>query len=390
MRQYIVQPGDSPARIASRDDMAGCPKCSIDLVRANPHKLTVTYPNGFVTFQSLRVGEHLNLPEKWFSKEFDQLPPSYFASLPHADGMTPGKGSVQGITPAMPMGVGDYLGDYPELDTATSKVAALGAMDNATFNRSVGDAGAAIDASVQEAYGTTKSAAAAAAAQNVQNGTQWAWQRNQDLTTALANGDAATATQARLDIQNALATALGNARVTLNAFYGPSPDTPGAPPAPAPSGGGGFAPVVVRPPSTFPANVVSAAQAAANAIAADSNYCTSVAQPGSSVNAAIHQFKIAWNATQSAKVPVGTGNYEAATAAALGQVIGSAPTSCGARPTPSPVRPPIPSSPVASTGGGMSTATIAGIGILSAAAVGGAVYMTTRTRSKPTRRQQRR
>ena len=100
--------------------------------------------------------------------------------------------------------------------------------------------------------------------------------------------------------------------------------------------------------------------------------------------------RMTWNATQSAKVPVGTGNYEAATAAALGQVTGSAPTACGARPTPSPVRSPIPSSLVASAGGGMSTAAIAGIGILSAAAVGGAVYLTTRKRSNPTPRRRRR
>ncbi len=388
MQSYAVRPGDSPARIAI--EYAGCPKCAIDLVRANPHKLTVRYPNGFVTFQSLRVGEHLNLPEKWFSKEFDQLPPSYFASLPHADGVTLGKGSVQGITPAMPTG----LGDYPELDVATSKVAALAAMDNATFNSSVGDAGAAIDASVQEAYGSTTKPAAAQLAQTVQSGTQWAWQRNQDLTAALAPGapiNPTATTQTRLDITNALATALGNARLALNAYYGPSPSTPGAPPPATPTFIAPKVPVVTRPPGLYSASLQDAANAAVAAMAADPSYCSSVAQPGSSVNTAVHQFKTAWNATQSPKVPVGTGNYEAATAVALGQVTGSAPPACGARPSPAPVvRPPLPASPIASSGGGMSTAAIAGIGVLSAAAVGGAVYLTTRTRSKPTRRQRRR
>lgn len=91
MRTYIVQPGDSPAGIASRDDMAGCPKCSRDLVLVNPHKETVTYPNGFVTFKELHVGEVLNLPDKWFDATLDQMPPSYFAALPYADGITPGK-----------------------------------------------------------------------------------------------------------------------------------------------------------------------------------------------------------------------------------------------------------------------------------------------------------
>jgi hypothetical protein len=81
---YIVQPGDSPARIAARQ--AGCPKCAIDLVVANPHKPAVRYPNGFVTFRELRVGERLALPDKWFSGALDRLPRAYFESLPSADG----------------------------------------------------------------------------------------------------------------------------------------------------------------------------------------------------------------------------------------------------------------------------------------------------------------
>jgi hypothetical protein len=276
--------------------MAGCPKCAIDLVRANPHKPTVVYPNGFVTFQSLRVGEILDLPEKWFSREFDQLPPSYFAALPSADGMTPGKATAH-LQPYA-AGLGACLGDYPELDAATSKVAALAAMNNADFTQAVGDAGAAIDASVREVFGTTKSAAAAAAAQAVQNGTQWAWRRNQDLAAALANSGGVATTnvmQARLDITNALATALGNARLALGAYYGPSAPTPSAPPSPAPPTGGGSPSVVVRP------------------------------------------------------------RVE-------------------------PVRPPLPAATSSGANEGrMSTATIAGIGILGAAVVGSAVYLTTRS-----------
>src|SRR5271166_1918586 len=82
MRQYIVQPGDSPAGIASRPHMAGCPKCAVDLIAANPKKATVKYPNGFVTFKSLAVGEVLNLPDKWFNGTLDQMPQSYFDNLP--------------------------------------------------------------------------------------------------------------------------------------------------------------------------------------------------------------------------------------------------------------------------------------------------------------------
>jgi len=84
MRVYNVQPGDSPASIAI--SYAGCPKCSIDLVSVNPHKPTVRYPNGYVTFKDLRAGERLWLPDKWFSGALDDLPSEYFASLPSADG----------------------------------------------------------------------------------------------------------------------------------------------------------------------------------------------------------------------------------------------------------------------------------------------------------------
>jgi len=88
-RTYVVQPGDSPASIAAVH--AGCPKCAADLPAVNPHKAVVVHPNGYRTFLELRVGEKLILPEKWWSKEFDELPPSYFAALPHPDGVTPGR-----------------------------------------------------------------------------------------------------------------------------------------------------------------------------------------------------------------------------------------------------------------------------------------------------------
>lgn len=84
MRQYTVQPGDTPARIAAH--FAGCPKCAADLVAANPRKPAVRYPNGFVTFRELRSGESLNLPDKWFSGALDRLPSGYFEALPSIDG----------------------------------------------------------------------------------------------------------------------------------------------------------------------------------------------------------------------------------------------------------------------------------------------------------------
>ena len=93
MRNYVVQPGDSPAKIAIQ--FAGCPKCTIDLIHANAHKPAVRHPNGFLSFQDLSVGETLVIPDKWFSKEVDELPPSYFAALPHPDGVTLSKAQRQ-------------------------------------------------------------------------------------------------------------------------------------------------------------------------------------------------------------------------------------------------------------------------------------------------------
>src|ERR1700690_2260859 len=98
-RQYVVEPGDSPAKIAIK--FAGCPKCGSALAKNNPQKATVTYPNGFVTFKELRVGEVLNLPDSWFNGEHDALPPEYFKSLPYADGVTLGVGMACRPRPRM-------------------------------------------------------------------------------------------------------------------------------------------------------------------------------------------------------------------------------------------------------------------------------------------------
>jgi hypothetical protein len=226
MRLHEVQPGDSPASIAIAH--VGCPKCAVDLVRANAHKETVTYPNGFVTFKELHVGEQLNLPDKWWTKEFDELPPSYFAALPHPNGVTPPKSTAH------------TLGDDPT--------------------------------------------------------------------------------------------------------------------------------------SPF---VVSAAQTAAAAIAADPSYCASVARPGSTVNAAVHAFKVAWNAANpGGPVPINTGNYEQATADALRRALGTAPAACAARVAPPPPLF-VPPSPPQKQTQGLSTGAVMGLGLLSVGAVGVAIYLAT-------------
>ena len=84
---------------------------------------------------------------------------------------------------------------------------------------------------------------------------------------------------------------------------------------------------LTQPSNQFPANVVSAAQAAATAIGADANYCQSVMQPGTPTNAAVHAFKLAWNAMPGKYIPAGK-FYEPETAFALKQVLDAAPIAC--------------------------------------------------------------
>ncbi|HEY6358264.1 MAG TPA: hypothetical protein VIX35_08460 [Vicinamibacterales bacterium] len=354
MRTHVVLEGDSPASIAIR--YAGCPKCARDLTGStNPHKRTVVFPNGFETFASIAPGEVLNLPDSWFDGTHDARPPAYFKRLPHADGVTPGT-----------------LGDFPDLDLAVSRVASLAAMDDAAFSGAAGAAAAAIDAAAREAYGSTKSAVAAEKAKTVQDATGWAWRRNRDLAAALAAGDTPTVVKARLDVQNALATALGNARLAILAHY----------------------PSAAAAPVVLSADLQAAARAAATVIQADPNYCTSVTHPGNPVNAAVHRFKLAWNATQGQKVPIGTGTYEEVTTVALAQVLGSAPSACsGQRPVPAP-KPPPPALPTkrdetvtapSQSGGGWSAWKVAA-GVAVVAAAGAGAYLVTRPKKPTVRR----
>lgn len=249
MRVYEVLPGDSPASIAGRDDMAGCPKCAIDLVRANPHKEVVVYPNGFRTFRDLQVGEKLNLPDKWFDGTLDKLPKSYFEGLAHPSGLSGA------------FGVGAYEVEFgPE--------------------------------------------------QNV-----------------------------------------------------------------------------------FPTVLVSAAQSAYAALDADPDYCSSVARVGSSVNSAVHLFKMAWNASQSPPVPINTGNYEQQTKDALLKVLGYAAPACPSRyysPPPSVAPAPAPTPVAIVEENRLSTAAIAGIALLGAGAIGGVAYFATKKPRRRSRRSRRR
>lgn len=358
--QYVVQRGDTPASIAAKPEMAGCPKCARDLLSVNLHRNTVVYPNGFATFQDLREGETINLPAKWFNGDLDRRPKAYFAALPYHDGVTPGVGGP------------GVLNDYATLDAASAAVAALAVMDDRTFNLAADAAGALVDQSIREADGSA-SPGIAAYAQATHIATSWAKDQNTALSKALATGDAAAATVARQAVQTALSTALDSAHLALGAIYG---DTP-------PSN----VDVVIGPVKLDAPAVIAAAQAAAAVILANPNFCSLVAQSGSPVNAAVHAFKIAWNAANpGSPLPTGTGNYEQATADVLSRVLGSAPPACGMRPAPapSPTPNPFPDLVQAPTEGGLSTGAILGMSLLGAGAVGGAIFLATRD-AKPSR-----
>lgn len=102
--------------------------------------------------------------------------------------------------------------------------------------------------------------------------------------------------------------------------------------------------VPVTMPTQYPSNVVSAAQAAFAAIQADTNYCSDVSINGSAVNAAVHAFKVAWNAWAA---PSGgqlayNGQYDTATASALSQVLNNVAMFSPCAPPPPPSGPTVP------------------------------------------------
>ena len=259
MRTYIVKPGDTPAKIAI--EFAGCPKCARDLVLANPEKTRVVYPNGFLSFRDLRSGERIFLPDKWFSESFDRLPKAYFAALPYADGVTPGVGDP-GI-----------LGDYATLDEASMQVNSLASKSDSAFVASADGVASKIESSVQEPY-TSSNITASSVAKTVYVSTQDARNSNAALEKALISQDKNAATQARLDTQNALSTALGAARIALEVFYStPSYDvkigeatidqTPGIAPLPAPApapAAPARIPAPAQSPSPAPSSIVAPQQ----------------------------------------------------------------------------------------------------------------------------------
>ncbi len=380
MREYIVQAGDSPASIAARDDMAGCPRCAIDLIHSNPQKRSIVHPNGFRTFESLRVGEKLRLPTKWFDGSLDTRPKAYFKALPHYDGVTPGVGAP------------NVLNDYAVLDAAAAQVGALASLSDQPFNYAVDVACTAVDAAVGQIGNgdTVPTVYAAPYAQEVRKYTALARQRNAELKAAIVAGDNQAAFKVRSDILHNLSSALTSAQLALQAFYGDA----GAPPEvavdigpatidPTPKVDVTIGPVTIDPVPVLPVSVTAAAQAAANAIGANANYCASVAQAGSAVNSAVHAFKMAWNAANpSSPVPIGTSTYEQATADAIRRVIGHAPMACGgasAVPAPPPAPTAAPPLVVPQKAPGIGLAGVLGLGVLGAGAVGGVIYLAAKS-----------
>jgi|GEM_PF-4135776 len=336
--------------------MAGCPKCAIDLIRANPHKPVVRHQNGFVTFASLVPGEVLKIPEKWHNGELDTRPRAYFAALPYTDGVTP---SSLGLAAA------GVLNDYADLDTATILIGTLATIDDPSFVQMVPEATALIDGSVATAD-SSSNPVAVARAKDVHAATAAARASAAVMAAALAAGDQSAAMGARLAAQNSLSAAIGSVRLALQAAYSGEP--------------------AATMPSTLPQippAVLAAAQAAAAAIKTDPNYCANIGNAGSAVNAAVHAFKTAWNATQTPKIPVNTGNYEQETAEILADVLGGAPLPCDPveiTPTPTAPKPPPYSPPpfVASnapSGEKISTGSVTLIALLAASAAGGAYYL---------------
>jgi len=199
-RQYIVEPNDSPAKIAIR--FAGCPKCASDLISANQHKATKTFPNGFTTFKELHAGETIRLPSKWFEPRFDLLPPAYFASLPYSDGVTP--------SPFGHLAFG-VLNDFRALDQAADRLSALVKMDDNTFVKNVGDVAELISAAVQPALGNSSFAQAA------QDSVLSAIPHSRVFSAFHAAG--LPSGKARADVEHSLVSALHNAQLALQKLY---------------------------------------------------------------------------------------------------------------------------------------------------------------------------
>ena len=321
---YQVLPGDSPALIAQR--FTGDPRRGIELVMANPYKRRAVFAGGRgVTFQSLRAGEMLTVPSGWTA--------GWLSGLPRGVGV--GKlGLSLSVTDT---GAGLLATASGQLTTAQTALANLGqgigsASDVVTaYNNAIQGF---VSAAQQASQAASSAQAAIVAASSQGQGDPAAVQAQTDynniqsmisaINTDYSNvsaisdplttsPDSAGATDAQTQANNAVSAAQDAVNQATNWTQGGNnPPSPG----------------------NIPANVVADAQAVLAAVNASSSYCTDVGVNGTAVNTAVHNFKVDWNAAGlTPQVPVGTGQYEAVTAAAVSTALGgTGPLACGAAP----------------------------------------------------------
>ncbi len=364
MRTYTVAANDSPASIAAR--FAGCPRCGSDLIGANPSKPAVTLPNGFRTFQSLRIGETINLPEAWFNGQHDALPAAYFARLPNADGVSFGVGDAaiaQGRwqPPTYPEHHRHgAIRHVPIIEQVTWPTPGPFGCPDGTVYEPISKL--CIPAPVQVEI------AKAETIPPTQLPTTFRRVKGWEMPTPF-NCPAGTVYEPISKL------CIPTYRPVENPMFLHRQRR---------SAGVGADPLVTPTDDAL----TTAALDLASTLNGDPNYCASVAVDGTAVNSAVHNFKLAWNAAGGTPVPVGTGNYEPSVSAALASVLGpTVPTfpGCPARggTGPMPPQPPIgPLPPAPKKDPGLSTAGMAGLALLAAGTVGGVVYLASSKKKK--------
>jgi len=283
---YTVQPGDSPARIAQR--LTGNAALMGQLVAANP-ALPRAHGLGAVTFRELHVGQKLNLPPSW---------------------MRFGISGAPGVSGVPTVGVGDAASDLSAAQSAytqgSTTLAGAQQVTDVSQAATYFAQSAASSLAVANDVGDSSSASQIVVYQTTIATQQAAINTASDLASAQA---ACTAAQAAA----ASALTLANKAATSGSGGGQSQST-----------------------------LAQAAIAAANAITGDSAACSNVSKTGTSVNTAVHAFKVAWNAAGQSPQLAYNGQYDAACASALGTALQGtgigAPTACAASPTPPPTQ----------------------------------------------------
>jgi len=382
-----VLPGDSPSSIAAR--LTGDPRRGMELVLANPYKRRAAVPGG-VTFASLRAGEMLTVPSSWGAVALAGPPRGAKAGVGLTLNADPGSQTLSTANGALSTAQGllaQLLGGQGTTDAATVMTAfgtAVGGYQNAAAQAQTA-ANAALAAIAGASSLGTGDPAAITAQNDLNSITGNIGAITADAATVAGIGDPTT-TDPTSTAQDAAAQAQAAVNSAIDALSQATNWN-----------GGNQQPTPTPVPSSIPANVVADAQAAANAIAADANYCVSVRQAGSSVNVAVHNFKTSWNAYASAnglaQVPVGTSQFEPSAAQALSAALGGGgPAGCGGgnpiptqtpAPTPYPTHAPTPvptAAPAAAATSSMTPWLIAG-GIVLVAGIG---YLVYRNREHPT------